>query len=71
VVEIHREIARRLHSQIEAPVPGHLSQHVVEEWDGGLDPMLARAVEMERHPDVGFGRLALNDRSATHVTPLG
>jgi hypothetical protein len=51
--------------QVDQPVAADLVEHVVEERHTGAHRALARAIEAERHPHIGFAGDAV-DRAGAH-----
>jgi hypothetical protein len=58
VVTVDLQIAFGFDLQIEMAVPRELSQHVIEKRNAGRDAMVARAIEIQADPDIGFIRLS-------------
>lgn len=71
VMVIDVQIASRFDGQIHQRVLRQQRQHVIEEADAGVDLRLARAVEIERQVNRGFGGLPVNFSGAWHEEGLG
>src|SRR5262245_6855972 len=66
VVGVDVQVALRLDVEVEQAVARDLVEHVVEERHAGGELRLPGAVEVDRNPDLGFGRLA-GDRGVSHT----
>ena len=64
VMLIDVEIAGGLDLEIEAAVPRHQVQHVIEKADAGAVLVLALAVERQRDLDLRFGGAPIDYRAA-------
>jgi len=60
VVGIDMQIAPGLHPEIEKAMPGYLIEHVLKKGQTGGKVPLATSIEMEVHPDRGFGGLTVH-----------
>jgi len=58
VVSIDVQIAIGLDVQVDQTMAGDLIEHVVKKANAGVHLALTRAVQVELHPDAGFGGLA-------------
>ena len=59
VVRVDVQIAARFDLEVDQPVPRHLIEHMVEKGDPGMEIRLTGAIEIQRHADLGFLRIAL------------
>ena len=58
VVGVHFEVALGLNGEVDAPVPRHLIEHVLEERQAHLELRLPGAIEVHVHADACFERVA-------------
>ena len=54
VVEIDFDIAVNLEIEVDEGVPGEEGQHVIEEWNPGLDCGASLTIEVDAHLDFGL-----------------
>ena len=67
VVLVHIEIAAGFQLEVKRSMSGNQVHHVIEEADSRSDARLSAPIQIEFQPDIGFVRLAVNCRSASHV----
>jgi hypothetical protein len=71
VVVVDVGVAGGFHVQVEIAVFGEEFQHVVQKRQSGFDPVTARAVQVQPHPDLRLGGVARSLRCAlAHGTLL-
>jgi hypothetical protein len=52
------QIAIGMHVEVDQTVTGDLVEHVIEEGHAGGQLLAAGAIEIDAHPDPGFGGIA-------------
>jgi len=70
VVVIDLQIPLGFNVQIDQAVTRQQVQHVVKESDSGMNRSVPRAVQVQRHPNLGLLRLAVNRGRTAVVTAL-
>ena len=58
MVAVDVQVAGSFDIEVECAVAGDLVEHVVEETDAGIELTLARTIQVDPDPDLGFEGIA-------------